>query len=462
MRDQYITAEPFHFLNIMDVKAVMTINEHGIFQMTGLISEEEAKKYMRMPKEETWVEVNVKDESGVFLILFYGVLTGLDINEIGQTYELTITLHTGTFLLDDKPHIRSFQDELFTYEDVLRTYLGAGSAFIMRDRKMTQTKAFFMQYRETDWQFAVRLANHAGSFLIPENTVKGKYFYIGCCDDGEVQEITTEEYTLVKNYEINLEEGIGLENYIRKEPGMYEVWSREIYRLGSPVAFQGLRMHVCKIVTELRGAELWHEYSLAMLRETPYVKIMNHSLQGLSLRADVIDVHKDKVQISLHDDENKTNCGHRWFEYSTVYSTPDGTGWYCMPEIGDEVRVVFENDTEADSYVVSSVHLAASLGRVNPDEKSWKNKQNKEILLTPQSLIFTNNNGLSVELIDGEGIKILSNQNIAIEADGSLSIKSNLSDVGVNAVGSIALNQGAAAISIADSIDITGGKINMN
>ena len=68
------------------------------------------------------------------------------------------------------------------------------------------------------------------------------------------------------------------------------------------------------------------------------------------------------VQVQFDEDENKEGCGRHWFDFATVYSTPDGAGWYCMPEVGDEVRVVFPDNYEEHAYVASSVHVGAATG----------------------------------------------------------------------------------------------------
>ena len=131
-----------------------------------------------------------------------------------------------------------------------------------------------------------------------------------------------------------------------------------------------------------------------------------------------------------------------------------------MPENGDEVRVVFPDQCEKKAYVVSCVHVTDA-GRKNPNEKSWKNKQQKEILFTPDTLIMRNNNGMSIEISDNEGIKIISDKKIMLQADNDICINSE-SGVQVSASDQMLLNQGGAVIQMSDAIVIGGGKIYMN
>ncbi len=117
---------------------------------------------------------------------------------------------------------------------------------------------------------------------------------------------------------------------------------------------------------------------------------------------------------------------------------------------------------EEHAYVASSIHLGAAGGRTNPDEKSWKNRQNKEILFTPGAIILTNNNGLTLELSDQEGIKAISNKNIMLKADGDIRITSQDAGINIAAQTAVSMQQGAAKVEIKDDINISGGKIYMN
>ena len=176
----------------------------------------------------------------------------------------------------------------------------------------------------------------------------------------------------------------------------------------------------------------------------------------------VTAVEKTMVQVELLEDENKADCGARWLDYATVYSTPDGTGWYCMPEVGDEVRLVFPDRDEEHAYVAGSVHLGAAGGRDRPQEKYWRNKQNKEILFTPDAIILRNNQGLSLELSDEEGIKLVSDKDILLQAEGQIQMKSQGEGIHMAADSKILLQQGTARIEMSDAINIGGGKIYMN
>ena len=47
--------------------------------------------------------------------------------------------------------------------------------------------------------------------------------------------------------------------------------------------------------------------------------------------------------MSIDDDENNSD-DKAFLNYATVYSSPEGGSWYCMPEVGDRVIVKFPDD----------------------------------------------------------------------------------------------------------------------
>lgn len=463
MKAVKILVEPFVFLSYLSMECHMELNQHGMVKIKGLISEENAGIYMKKATEELWVNIKVI-EGGTEKIFFYGVLTQLGIYEEGNIFTMTIEVRTGSYLMDQYLHIRSFQDSSFTYETVIdQSLLNQGESCIMREKQDEKIGKLLIQYKETNWAFAKRLAGYLDTIVMPEYVTKGKRIYFGCEGKREGRAIESDSFTFEKGYSSYITEQ---QSQPAKTPwsneGFYIVRSRDIYGLGELVLFQGKPYIIGRIFSQMIGEELVHDYYL-IKDGIPLLSSQNNPLiRGVSLKATVKKVEKDKVKITIHEDENKGNCKFRWFDYATVYSTPDGTGWYCMPEVGDEVRLTIPDDMEDHGYISSSVHLESQGGRSDPNEKSWKNPQGKEILFTPNTLVLRNNNGLMIELSDQDGINIVSDKNITIQAGGSIDISSSNAEVKMVANSQISMTQGSASILMKDHIDIYGGKINMN
>ena len=233
--------------------------------------------------------------------------------------------------------------------------------------------------------------------------------------------------------------------------------SREIFQLGDAIPYNGKEYFICKIQTSYQGAECSHAYFLRTKEALKVLPIEIKTQQGCSFDAVVTDVNKDKVQVEIMQDEWKAADGKKWFLYSTVYSSADGTGWYCMPEIGDSVRFYVPDKSE-NSFILSAVHKETDSARQNPDYKSLKTKFGKEILFTPDSILMTNNNGMMVELNDSEGITIASDKDIFIQADNNLTISSSAASLLIAADDKVQVKQGGTTMTLSDDIYFTGGE----
>lgn len=66
-------------------------------------------------------------------------------------------------------------------------------------------------------------------------------------------------------------------------------------------------------------------------------------------------VVRDEVKVQLDCDQEWSLATANLFPYSTMYASDDQTGWYCMPEQGDSIRLYFPNAREAEGIALSSV-----------------------------------------------------------------------------------------------------------
>jgi len=449
MKIVQLKVEPFQFINFLEAECVKELNEHGVVKIKGLISEENRAAYRKLARKQIWVDLTAVDDKGKEHTLFNGVLTKLTMHSEHEEHTLSIEVKTGTFLLDRVPFTRSFQDGSLSFDSLISTCLDseAGVALIHNDRAEQQTGRFIMQYRETNWSFIKRIITGLGVPLIPEFSTQGKRCHIGFNNQATPKEITSPNYTTTIIPETSQE--------------VFNVNLRETYQLGERVIFEDTQLIIGKIETNLCGAELWHSYTL--ITELPNTNTTPRpALNGVALQAVVTNVSRDRVQIKIHDDVNKEESGHRWFNYATVYSTPNGTGFHAMPDVGTEVRLIFAEASEVGAYVASSVHLEEKGVRDNPEHKIWQNKQGKKILLGPDEILFDDDDGSLIELSGSKGIRMETDKDIEIQSKERIRINSQSSNVTISANEEVNIKQSSSKINIKDAIDISGGKINMN
>ena len=172
---------------------------------------------------------------------------------------------------------------------------------------------------------------------------------------------------------------------------------------------------------------------------------------------------KDTVKIVVAVDKKQEESKAKWFPYSTVYSSPDGSGWYCMPERGDKVRLYFPSEYEDEGYVISAINLGntgdseAGKGqpRSDPARKAISNMHGKQVTFTPGAVILTNNKGMTVALDDEKGVMIASNKNVTVSAEDSIVLKSDMR-MDIQATKSIKLARGDSSITFEDELKLKG------
>lgn len=462
MREERLEVHPFEELRIEHYEGMKQINEHAYSKIEGYIPFSKKDEYIEMGKRQVWVQV-IAASGDMRRILFCGVISEMRLEVKNGTCKMELVLQSGTSLMDWRKRTRSFQEAGYTYDYLLdicqKDYEDASR--IVTEGKEKQIGNFLMQYKETDWEFIKRLASMNHTIVIADCAVKGEKFYFGLPNRQKTIQGDNIEYRMMfdaEDYWGKREKEIDL----TASDAVTYVWeSREIHDLGEWGIFDGQQLFVWKVNTKMKGNTLFHTYFLKTRAGFQIPTKYHENISGISLMGKVLDVKEEKVQIEIAEDENKAKAGRTWFTYSTVYSSQDGTGWYCMPEIGDRVRLYFPTDREQDAYIASAYHEEDAELRKRPACKSWRNKEGKEIRLSPEKILLTNNHGTFVEMSDGGGINIVSSGSVSIKAGESLRIASEQSAVEISALRSLKLKQGKIEMNLDGGLSMSGTRIRL-
>ncbi len=447
MKGQIIQVIPFDFLNIIEYDSLLSINQHGIATIRGLIKSDREKQYLELLSQEVRTEIYKKDDDETSMI-FCGIALEGQIRAYGDVKELTLKVITGSYLMDNREHTRSFEDEDETNGMVLKHLMAKykDGSVVVSPKYDKKLGAYLCQYKETDWQFINRLASSCSAVIIPNYMNRGCKFFFGLPNQDGGKAINDNEYIIKKG----------------DEKTCYVVKRQELYNLGERLQFQQRDVIVTEIHGEMEGNEIYYYYELTEESDLRSRKTYNEKLIGVSLKATVVGVEADKVQLEIQEDEYKKGV-RREYPYATVYSSPDGTGWYCMPEQGDSVRLYFPSCVEDDAFVMNAMHMESSSAseRINPDYKSIMNKYGKEILITPSSLILTNNAGMSVELSDNEGVCIVSDKRIEIKSEDEITLMSSQGKIDMTAQNEIVLRQGNTSMVLSEKLRMQGARVKL-
>lgn len=458
-----IIIDPYVFEKILNLNLIREINEHTRFYIRGIISDELSDDYVEKSGSFPIIRVLLKDDIGNRTEIFQGMVTNVSISSFNNVKTLEVEATSNTFMMDIEKKSRSFQGDNLTYRDIFNQINSVYGNVQMQDYASVGRciDKMVIQYNETDWEFLKRLSSHFNMPVIPECTLGGIKYSLGkswetviVCNLGEF------------NYSVNK----GLDEYQSKVIGntwqltdldfiTYEVVTNKILNLFSSVNFKGKTLIVYKCEVALISGVFSNKYYLRFDNGMIVKKLFNENISGASLNGKVLAVEKDQVKASLEiDGYSNTVETTIWMPYSTVFSSPDGTGWYCMPEIGDAIRVYFPDNTESNGYVISSVNLETSDSskRSDPSVKSISTKYGKEIIMRPGAIDIISG-GNSMSLNDNGGISISSGSSISMSGS-SINISGGY--VSISGGGGVKLSQNGASISIKNDIVMSGVKIN--
>ncbi|KAF6628814.1 hypothetical protein H6F38_20095 [Paenibacillus sp. EKM208P] len=492
----HIEIMPYEFVRLHELKILKTVNDHARMICTGIISEKKRELYVRASDEETQVKAFVTDKNGNRQPLFRGIALDVEEKVVHGVHYLTVEAISHTYELDIKRHQRSFQNPKLTYtgliESIVSDYSKAEAMDVVSHKKPIGT--FIMQYDETDWQFLKRMASHFYSPLIPAVGYGVPKFYFGLPMGLSKGEIKSTNYKVTKRV---ADFQTASENHI---PGVrdadfiqYEVETEKLLEPGYEVIFQGHKLIVAEVLTEMKDGVLTHTAKLSPRSGLRPIKDYNRSIIGASIHGKVLSVRRDKVRAQLDMDDQQDPNTDYWFPYSTIYASADNTGWYCMPEDGDSIRIYFPSYKEEEGYAISSVkrepqpsggkstatsgHATASASSAgsksssalsaaapapdrmaDPAIKTLRTKYGKEIMLAPDQIVISGN-GMSIVINDKTGIDIVSGKNVSISAASDIVMSSG--NIQLSA-GKIELSGKGNTITLDDKTTFSGTEIKMN
>ena len=100
------------------------VNEHGTMTITGFIEDEMEENYLHLLTGNVWERVEKVGKDGERQTLFWGIVTDFSINSEYHQKQMTLKISSGSWLLDQEKHFRTYQDNTVTYEDIFRKISG--------------------------------------------------------------------------------------------------------------------------------------------------------------------------------------------------------------------------------------------------------------------------------------------------------------------------------------------------
>ena len=459
----------YQLSELLELKIVKKISDHAKLFLTGVIPEEQKDKYVHEAQAQTDIVIKYTVD-GKEKPLFKGLISNIQVKVVRDIYYLRVDAISYTHLLDVKLNDRSFLYESMSYSDLLTEVTKPyGARFNDTASNGAKLEKFILQYNETDWRFLVRMASQLNVGLVPDVTLDKPAFYFGNPNKSSKANLDKVNYTARKdlaNFRWASENTL-IENVNEMDFFSIELESVEPLEIGSEVEFNKRSYFVGECVTRMYEGVMKHNCVLVPEDGLRRERIFNDQIIGLSLQGQVTKVEKDQVTVELEIDQNGRKKIENTFQYSTIYTAEGNSGWYCMPEVGDFVRVYFPDEVEHHSFALSSVRMNLDIDEKNnkignPDVKYFRTREGKELMFSPEEIVISDKDGeIFLRLNDKNGIEIISSQEVKITAKKGIAMDSQKKIV-LAAKEQISLACKGAKIQMDGTTQITGKNVKTN
>ncbi|MFG6321374.1 MAG: hypothetical protein K1W41_07415 [Lachnospiraceae bacterium] len=448
-----IQLSPYPMEQIQYFTVSRGINRHDSAIIQGIMDEASLQMYQYMMDSGTCVTLHAfcGDEKQ---LLFSGFMDMMESHELTGACEVTIRLSGLTKALDRVPLVWDYQSVKKTNLGMVRDIM-SGYADISYEEACAETviPQFLLQYEESDYMFLKRVLSMEKQPVF--TAMRGAEGSI-CFGKEDMSDESVESFT---QYEIVFDQCL-----------LYRAESEAFHDIGEKIRAFGRTLRVREASYSLADGISRNSYVLCDERDFGVERIYNKELTGISLDGTIQDRKRDKVQVELDMTPETGEDSRRWFGYSSVASSADGSGWYCMPEKEEEIRLYCPTADEAEAYIISAIRKdgqgtqgSASGDEQDPINKSLSNVQGQQVHFTPEGVSLFCADGAAVVNLTKEGeIMISAQDDIALTSDHDVSMRAE-NGISVMANGSVILtNDNGAVYDMASNIRLEANRIKNN
>lgn len=310
------------------------------------------------------------------------VLNSTFYNSGKNRYFLKIEATSLSEKMDRVKKYRAFQKITLTYEEVVTQIFDdyPNIPYLLNSDRLKETiKAPLIQFKETDWEFLVRVLSRIGlcAFSLANGSISLGFI------NTEVRK---------KKYDGNY----GKVGYVRERNQSigYLIESEQSYSLGDVVEIVAPDLKFDGNVVSGKIEYIYEKFvGQYLLQQKSYIYpyIPNKNITGCVLEANVekvferdriavMEVNLSKGLAKYASVKSRTNenlkeypdnkNGRFIFPYTTPYSQSN-TGYFCTPETNDVVAVYFPMDEEEYGYVLWAVNNPGNGRFSNPNIRNY-------------------------------------------------------------------------------------------
>lgn len=453
-QDFYLSIAQVDLLETLTIS--QELNQHSKLELEAILSGKlrETDFY----KIDDTVTITYKSD-GKTKILFSGIIDKLSLEKDGEKRKIRITAWDHTWNMDQIRRKRLFQNPSMKIKEVIKevlsSYQNSDFLFCMQDREIGR---LFIQYEETDWEFLKRFLSNYGVMIYPEVTHPAEKIQIGLQTKPSSCKLDFLPYEIIQDFESyyeqkkNGQDAISLSNNLG-----YRITSYELLEIGDQIRYKGNVWYISSTQRKLHKGLLVNTYELHKKEKLKSIPYSNKRITGVSIDGVVADVKRNKVQIKMDIEAGSGGASNYWFPFSTVASSSDGSGWYCMPEIGESVRIYFPVENEKEGYAITSIKAhepksqnggssANATDTIDPmgdpNVRNIQTEQNNQVQFKEDGVyimagegkgsIILKNDGTvvldalqAIQISSGEMLNIIANNELILKSQTKIQIKSD-------------------------------------
>lgn len=432
-------------LEILECEIESKIGAHSALSLLARV--EDSHFFYDMPEcQDIEVILHMKEEAKT---IFAGIVSDIRLSEEGQGRMVRIEGRSYSWLMDREKHSLSFQNVNMSYqelvEEILSHYEEDLETGLIYSAERQETGSLFVQYNETDWEFVRRVLSQTGLTVTPDCRSRGLKLYAGTPALQEFDKsyrVLGIEKDMASYYALKAKgREIGTDHYIR-----YHISSEALMGVFDSVEIKGRKMAAYACRYSFRTQEMTGYYDLQSpngLEASPFYPM---HLIGVALRGKAVRTAGSEVQASLAIDGEDQERALYWFPYSTLSASSDGSGWYYMPETGDDIQIYFPTKQEKDAIALNCVsnYDTPSDGGADrmgdPNSRYLRTRAGHELAFTPDHIRLSCGNEASSVTINTDGkIIVRANDTVKVEAKEELILYAEQA-MNIHAMGPVALN----------------------
>lgn len=411
--------------HLEQLKIVSKPGDHGKLILCGYLEGQNGEDTLYGFTEQAAVSVYA-DKT----LLFSGFIVRAKLSGMSGTARIEIEAKSRSVLMDRRRRSRTFQDTSMTYGQlvkvILADYPGGDIILSIEDKPLGEIA---VQYRETDWEFLKRMLSRLNAATACRSASETLQLYGGVpklakCQwayemKGYRKELGTYNYWILQGKSVSDIDFFFMEIETDHVPELYE----EVTESGKLLVIQSFTY------TLARGA-LRCFCSLQKKEGILAPAVYPMDIIGVALEGKVLETVGTKIRIHLKIDDGNAQGDSYLFPFSTLSASPDGSGWYYMPEQGDNVRVYFPSKHTGDVIAVSAVSSydgkeGGKPDRMgNPASKYLSNPGGQQMKLAEDGIyLVCSADSASVKVGNDGEVTIASNNVVEITATNNLSIE---------------------------------------